>query len=963
MHASRTPLSLLLAAVALCAFGAPSAWAWGVEAQRTLPGVTNADRAVVDSNGDIYLLDQFGAVNPGGDPYPGHQYSLRVLRVSPDLQTVTQAGPTIQGRSFNQVTDPIDFTLSVGGDFDLTPTGLAIDRERRVLYVSAGDRIEALSLGSGTWRAEPFVAPGTGAWFSRRVVPGPMAVDPVSNELFVADVAGIGSGLGDPEGAARILRVSPTGETVSEIPLSAECATGQGTACPLGRFDDGLNASYFGVGAHALHVVGGSGGRRLAYLHTRHNPGSGQTFDHPELGFLGPDGVPASSSDALVPAFPSRPLGGREAQALEFAPVHNGLVAPVLPSTGVVGASGLFEMNSTGTGRARFMAYAPTSSDACALKRRSVRLASVPVGADDARLVVVEDSTSTSSGPVRVTVLRQGATGCAETVFPSTSPPVIGPAQISGVNAAGDTETVPVTPGGTVRLNIPRGADGSLPSDVGNVESVRWSDPDNGGTIPFPWTRCVQRLEGGPATSLYHDGTTGCTDFGSIPTAAVLRPSQATIDVIDDEGETATLAFRLASRDPLSAGLDIRPVEASPGSFRFTMDEVCEEPPCTSAAEFTQLSLGPIDTWSLDFGDGETVSGDWRNIRTPAEHAYAGDGTFTATLTLKAAGQADAVATKTVTVDRGDTSTPVADLTAAPAAVTQGAPITFTPRNTGTGTVASWTLSFGDGDETSGTRDDLVPVAHTYRSTGSFTARLSIELTNGRSASTTQTVTVTARERPQVPGQDAIKSCMTPFGIPLSLLGLGDQSLCTADPCDLDLAQLGLTNFGIERPARCDVATGATETEGAGETVAPLGARGRIASSRLTLSRDGRIAIRIRCLDGAGACAGAVALDLRPATGGSRRLATARFTRLPVGAVRTLRVRPAASARTALVTEIERRLRRGQRAAVRLKVSPSATPAAIARPSAQTAAGTISASRSTVRALGRRTATKRRPRT
>jgi microbial collagenase len=81
--------------------------------------------------------------------------------------------------------------------------------------------------------------------------------------------------------------------------------------------------------------------------------------------------------------------------------------------------------------------------------------------------------------------------------------------------------------------------------------------------------------------------------------------------------------------------------------------------------------------------------------------------------------------------------TPTADFSAAPTGLTAG----FTDRSTesGTGTVTSWAWNFGDGSTSTAQNP-----SHTYAAAGTYTVALIVTDSNGKTSSTSQSVTVTS---------------------------------------------------------------------------------------------------------------------------------------------------------------------------------------------------------------------------
>ena len=144
---------------------------------------------------------------------------------------------------------------------------------------------------------------------------------------------------------------------------------------------------------------------------------------------------------------------------------------------------------------------------------------------------------------------------------------------------------------------------------------------------------------------------------------------------------------------------------------------------------FTDTSTGSPTSWSWNFGDGSTST-----LQHPS-HVYASSGTYTARLTVSKSGVASSTTTRTITV--ANTNSLGASFTASP--TSGAAPLTVQFRDTSTGSPTSWSWNFGDG-----TTSTLRNPSHTYRRTGTFTARLTVAKPGFASRTTTRTITVTA---------------------------------------------------------------------------------------------------------------------------------------------------------------------------------------------------------------------------
>jgi PKD repeat protein len=130
------------------------------------------------------------------------------------------------------------------------------------------------------------------------------------------------------------------------------------------------------------------------------------------------------------------------------------------------------------------------------------------------------------------------------------------------------------------------------------------------------------------------------------------------------------------------------------------------------AVSFTNMSTGPIATWSWNFGDGGTSAN-----QNPV-HTYAAPGTYTVTLTVSGPnGSGTKMKTGYITV----ANPPTAGFVGAPNSGTVPLTVNFTDQSSG---ATRWNWDFGDGGTSA-----LRSPAHTYTSPGVFT--VSLTATNG----------------------------------------------------------------------------------------------------------------------------------------------------------------------------------------------------------------------------------------
>jgi PKD repeat protein len=142
-------------------------------------------------------------------------------------------------------------------------------------------------------------------------------------------------------------------------------------------------------------------------------------------------------------------------------------------------------------------------------------------------------------------------------------------------------------------------------------------------------------------------------------------------------------------------------------------------------------SDGVIQSWSWDFGDGNT------STQQHPSHTYASDGTYTVELTVTDNGGLSDTSTASVTVsDSGGNQSPNAQFSF----TTDGTVAIFSDESVDPdGSIATWSWDFGDGSGCTASN-----IAHAYTSTGTFTVTLTVTDNDGASDQFSNSVSVSS---------------------------------------------------------------------------------------------------------------------------------------------------------------------------------------------------------------------------
>jgi PKD repeat protein len=230
-----------------------------------------------------------------------------------------------------------------------------------------------------------------------------------------------------------------------------------------------------------------------------------------------------------------------------------------------------------------------------------------------------------------------------------------------------------------------------------------------------------------PLTVTFSDTSTGTIDsyawdFGDGSTSTERSPSYT-------YGSPGTYTVALSVVGPGGSSTATKPdavvVEYSPPVADFTESKLAGLAPLS--VTFEDRSVGEIDSYAWDFGDGDT------SVASTAVHSYGQSGTYTVTLEVTGpGGTATKIKSDLITVSPPP---PAAVFSAAP---TMGqAPLTVQFSDASTGEITSYRWSFGDG----WTSNETNPV-YNYQEPGQYDVSLTVTGPGG-SDTFEQTVTVT----------------------------------------------------------------------------------------------------------------------------------------------------------------------------------------------------------------------------
>ena len=292
---------------------------------------------------------------------------------------------------------------------------------------------------------------------------------------------------------------------------------------------------------------------------------------------------------------------------------------------------------------------------------------------------------------------------------------------VTAINGGGSSS--PVTSSPTTAVLGPPANTGQPPSISGTaaVGQTLTASPGTWSNSPsygYQWQRCYQKSP--------------CTNVNN--TTATYPVGQADVNATLQVVVTATNAAGSASAT--SAATTLVPNLPGYPTASFTKSILTPVPATGSPVTFTSTSsaygTATITSSAWNFGDGTSGAG------PSVAHTYTSPGTYPVTLTVtQSPGGQTAQYQFPVTVDGSPTSA----FTWNPGTPSAGASVAFqSAASAGTGGIASYSWSFGDG----GTSTAANPT-HTYSAAGTYTATLSVIQFDGLTASVQHSITVTGQ--------------------------------------------------------------------------------------------------------------------------------------------------------------------------------------------------------------------------
>jgi PKD repeat protein len=260
----------------------------------------------------------------------------------------------------------------------------------------------------------------------------------------------------------------------------------------------------------------------------------------------------------------------------------------------------------------------------------------------------------------------------------------------------------------------------------------------------------------GPTCTLRVVPNTGTNPLAVTVTGNCTDPTATITSTTLDLGDGTTQTGPSGTHTYTSAGTFIVKLSATDANGPFTsvtqsVTVAVNQPPTCTLVVAPATGVAPLNvtatgnctdpenditTTKLDYGDGTTQTA------TSGPHSYTKAGVFTVTVTATDVASQTATATQTVTV--GSSLAPVCTLTVTPQAGQTPLAVTATGTCSGTNTIRTIVLDYGDG-----ATSNTIGGTHTYSQAGTFTVKLTATDAFGLTGSATQTVVASSNNFPQ----------------------------------------------------------------------------------------------------------------------------------------------------------------------------------------------------------------------
>jgi PKD domain-containing protein/Big-like domain-containing protein len=330
------------------------------------------------------------------------------------------------------------------------------------------------------------------------------------------------------------------------------------------------------------------------------------------------------------------------------------------------------------------------------------------------------NGTAGGTGALSATVVNTDANGRAVVTLSTT--------RTTTVSATAGTGTATATPAAsgaqvsrvTVTVNTTNSVSIGAPSPA---------SPQAGQTVTFPLTYGTSTTAS-PIIRLTVDWGDGTSQGFTGQPSAISHPYRApgsyliVVTGIDSIGDTTTTtsSVTVASRPALAVTIAANPAQPVPNTV------------VTFTITATPSSGNAITSITVDFGDGNrgTITGNAQVV----QHVYTAPGQYV--VTAIATDSAGNTGSASVVMIVGNFTDPKAVFTVSPSTGNAGSPFQFNGSDsTPPANIVSYQWDFGDGTTATGQT-----TSHSYAVAGTFTVRLTVTDSAGRTATSTQSLVV-----------------------------------------------------------------------------------------------------------------------------------------------------------------------------------------------------------------------------